>query len=713
MQPRIRAAGSWRRGPSIPAQHVTPSSPWRAGCLAAALAIGACSDDGTAAAQSSGSSGEGPGTTAPSTTATATDPSASGSGNEESASASGPGTGADSTGDPPEPDQPLSPFIVVDQFGWRPGAEKIAVVRSPVTGFDAGTAFSPGSNWAVIDANAQQSVLTLELVPWQGGAEDPSSGDVAWRLDLSSLDTPGDYYVLDVDNQVRSDVFRIADDVYRDVLRAAVRMLFYQRDGFAKDARHAGAPWADDAAHVGPGQGPECEAQGGGSPRDLQGGWWDAGDQNKYTNWSASYAITLLRAYRERPAAFTDDYGIPESGNGVPDVIDENHWNLAWLVRMQGGDGSVLSIVGQDGAPDPAFGGSPDTSPSSATGPCTYGPANTSATLSAAGTFALAALVYRDDAIAAVYPGYADELTARAEQAWDWAAANPGVTFYNSGSIGAGEQEVDDHGRLIKRLSAAVYLFELTGDPQYRAAFDADYDQTQLMGSGYLDVFAMEEHDSLLAYTQVDGATAAVVDDILAAYAGGLEGDNNLGTLTADPDPYLAQLYVYVWGSNQVRADQGNLLWNAVGYGAGGGATADAARAAERYVHALHGLNPLSLVYLSNMDELGASTSVTTIYHSWFAHGSDWDAEGESQYGPPPGYLVGGPNPSYDWDGCCPDGCSGFDCGAAPLSPPFGQPPQKSYAEFNDGWPLDSWSVTEPSNGYQVKYIRLLSKFVD
>jgi hypothetical protein len=28
------------------------------------------------------------------------------------------------------------------------------------------------------------------------------------------------------------------------------------------------------------------------------------------------------------------------------------------------------------------------------------------------------------------------------------------------------------------------------------------------------------------------------------------------------------------------------------------------------------------------------------------------------------------------------------------------------------GWPLDSWSITDPDDGYQAQYIRLLSKFV-
>ncbi len=51
-------------------------------------------------------------------------------------------------------------------------------------------------------------------------------------------------------------------------------------------------------------------------------------------------------------------------------------------------------------------------------------------------------------------------------------------------------------------------------------------------------------------------------------------------------------------------------------------------------------------------------------------------------------------------------------CTSESLSPPEGQPAQKSYKDFNTNWPLDSWSVTEPSDGYQVAYIRLLSKFV-
>jgi len=137
--------------------------------------------------------------------------------------------------------------------------------------------------------------------------------------------------------------------------------------------------------------------------------------------------------------------------------------------------------------------------------------------------------------------------------------------------------------------------------------------------------------------------------------------------------------------------------------------------AAESYLHYLHGVNPLGVAYLTNMGAHGAERSVSQIYHSWFANGSAaWDSAGESTYGPAPGFLAGGPNPSYGWDGCCPDGCgAGNSCGSAPPSPPTGQPDQKSYFDFNDNWPLNSWSVTENSNGYQTAYIRLLSQFVD
>ena len=81
-----------------------------------------------------------------------------------------------------------------------------------------------------------------------------------------------------------------------------------------------------------------------------------------------------------------------------------------------------------------------------------------------------------------------------------------------------------------------------------------------------------------------------------------------------------------------------------------------------------------------------------------------------STFGPAPGFLVGGPNESYNWESGCPT--LNPACGTAAPTPPAGQPKQKSYKDFNDSWPLNSWSVTENSNGYQTAYIRLLARFM-
>jgi hypothetical protein len=147
-------------------------------------------------------------------------------------------------------------------------------------------------------------------------------------------------------------------------------------------------------------------------------------------------------------------------------------------------------------------------------------------------------------------------------------------------------------------------------------------------------------------------------------------------------------------------------------YNFGGHTEAEAMNAASHYIHYLHGVNPLGKVYLSNMASFGAEDSVDQFYHSWFADGSTlWDSVSGSTHGPAPGFVVGGPNPQYSWDA----GCPGVNaaCGAAQLSPPAGQPAQKSYLDFNTSWPLNSWEVTENSNGYQTDYIRLLARFVN
>jgi hypothetical protein len=82
------------------------------------------------------------------------------------------------------------------------------------------------------------------------------------------------------------------------------------------------------------------------------------------------------------------------------------------------------------------------------------------------------------------------------------------------------------------------------------------------------------------------------------------------------------------------------------------------------YLHYLHRVNPLGLVYLTNMKSAGASHSANTMFHNWFAHNTRWEWASGAMPGPPPEYLVGGPNPHYSMEKCCAAafGTAGYRC---------------------------------------------------
>jgi len=341
--------------------------------------------------------------------------------------------------------------------------------------------------------------------------------------------------------------------------------------------------------------------------------------------------------------------------------------------------------------------------------------------MSAAAAFAFASKVFKDSNISSL-SSYADDLKVRATDAWAWAVANPSVTFKNndsasgSGGIGAGQQEpLDGNGnsdparRATKQRIAAVYLYAATGDNQYKTYLESEYTKADL--KNFVDPFRETENASLLYYTSLSGVSSGVASNIKTWFTNGMNSGGNWNAMVNKSDPYLAHLDVYVWGSNSTKSGKGNMFMDLQKYNVGSFNTTHARNYALTYVNYLHGVNPQGMVYLSNMYSLGVHSSANEFFHTWYSDGSAmWDRVGVSTFGPAPGFLVGGPNPSYDWDGVCP-GQSG--CGSAAPSPPKGQPPQKSYKDFNTSWPLDSWSVTENSCGYQSNYLRLLSKFVN
>ena len=591
-------------------------------------------------------------------------------------------------------------FITVDQFGYRPSAKKIAVLRSPERGYDASLSYTPGTTMEVVDSATSKVVFSGAPAAFQEGTIDTASGDKIWWFDFSSLTTPGTYYVRDKsDNLKQSFYFHIQDDVYNDILKAAMRMMFYQRVGMAKDAKYAGKDWADAINHE---QDKKArlftDSTNASTERDVSGGWFDAGDFNKYTIWNGNYIEMLLRAYMEKSKAFTDDYNIPESGNGIPDILDEVKWGMDHLLRMQNADGSVLSVVDEDHV----------SPPSAAKGRSYYGAPNAMSAYSAAKAFALGSIVANKRGNTT----YASTLKSAAEKAFKWAEAHPDSMFYNNKAeygtkdLAAGQQEIDTNyttgARFVVKVAADFAMYELTGDATYLRRFEATPDSLPLMrqyGSWALDQYRVGHcllYILYLGYKDAQSETKSLINERFVNifetsqyFANGLEHDG-----------YRAYIRDYNWGSNSAKSASG-LLFEKMGN----------SNAAEDYLHYLHGVNPFGMVYLSNMGIYGASKSVTKFYHGWF-----------NDDNPAPGYVTGGANSRYTWAECCKQYDSDHSakgCGSASnnalcyaVSIPVGEPHEKMYSNINSGWPIDSWELTEPSLGYQTYYIRLISNFV-
>lgn len=591
--------------------------------------------------------------------------------------------------------------IKVDQFGYQNTAQKVAVISNPQTGYNVSTNFTPGSTYQVRLSVDNSVVFSGSPTAWNGGATHAQSGDKVWWFDFSTLTTEGTYHIYDPTNNVKSYDFDISDCVYDAPMRQAVRTFYYQRCGTPKVTPYADANWEDaTACHTHTLQDHDCRSISNptaATTKDLWGGWHDAGDYNKYVNFLYETMIDLLLAYEEKPTAWADNYGIPESGNGVPDLLDETKYELDWLLRMQQTNGGVLCVVGVQNYAS----ASP---PSADNAQRFYGPATTSATYTAAAIFALAAKQYNSVGNMA----YANTLQTAAVNAWTWANANPNITYYNSGTVASGEQEVDGYETQARKLGAAIFLYALTNSNTYKTYIEANYTSMHLFQWSYAYPFEAGHQSALLYYSKQTGITNSVKNNIRNTYSNSLSSGNadNLPAYTNNTDAYRAYLADgnYTWGSNTTKARQGSMLFSMNIHGLDAVNATNYRNAAAGYIHYLHGINPTAFAYLSNMSNYGAENSIKEFYHSWFTDGSAlWDRVGVSTYGPAPGFIPGGANPTYSPDAAY--------IGPV-ISPPQNQPVQKSFKDWNTSYPQNSWEITENAIYTQASYIRLLAQFM-
>ncbi len=579
----------------------------------------------------------------------------------------------------------IQKYIMIDQFGYRPDDPKVAVIVDPQIGFNEKDAFEPGKIYQVRRRETDEIVYSGEPVIWNDGAIDFTAGDKGWWFDFSAVKTEGSFYIFDAERQVGSYEFKIAKNIYRELLRIAMRTFYYQRLNDPKQPPFAEEPWTDEAAFLGTGQDREArflnDKNNPATARDLSGGWMDAGDYNKYVTFAGGVIHDLLTAFEQNPKAFTDDFNIPESGNGRPDLIDEVKYELDWIKKMQEPDGGVLIKMGNVDY-------NVSSPPSRDRRPRFYGPKCSSSTITTAGVFAHAARVLKQ------FPelgDYAKDLQKRALNAWNWYLTNPRCDTCDSQEIKSGDADQSLARQDEIQVLAAIYLFALTGENQYHEIVKNNF---YILPSFYdtgSSLYFSFLNDALLFYTSLPGSDQKVKNVIIQKQLNEAKG-KDIFQFNPQVDLYRAYipLSLYTWGTHNPRAATGSANFDFIYYHLDSKNHSKYLNRALGILHYFHGVNPLGIVYLTNMNRYGGDNCINEIWHDWFQYNTKWDKN------PAPGYIPGGPNAFY----------------GGSLTSLKMQPAQKTYLDWNGGWPENSWEITEPAIYYQASYIKLLSKFV-
>ena len=410
--------------------------------------------------------------------------------------------------------------IRVNQLGFLPGAVKRAVLPDPVP-------------LAFRVVNVETGETAFEG-PLSAPIENPGAGETNRVADFTPLAAPGRYRV--EAEGWRSPEFAVGEGVYDALFRASLKMLYLQRCGVALDAGFAG-DYAHPACHCAP-----ATLYGTDARLDVSGGWHDAGDYGRYIVSGAKTVADLLIAH-EAFGARADDIGIPESGDGLDDLLQEAKFELDWMMKMQAPSGGVYHKVTCAGFPDFVM-------PEDETEPLVVCPVSNAATGDFAAVMAMAARL-----CAGIWPEDAARWRSAAERAWVYLEAHRGDPgFTNPPGIVTGEYP-DAHD-CDEYFWAAAELAKATGKPAYRAAA-AEFMATggKRRGMGWEDVGTY----GLLAVL-TDPALAAE-DPLRLAARAELEATLADAVKLIDANPYGADRAMdYEWGSNMGVANTGALL---------------------------------------------------------------------------------------------------------------------------------------------------------
>ncbi|MDR7299284.1 endoglucanase [Pelomonas aquatica] len=497
---------------------------------------------------------------------------------------------------------PATAAIQLNQVGYLPAGSKWAALPDVAA-----------DSFAVLDAATGREVWRGPLGParrWEPAQE-------AVRLaDFSAWRQPGRYR-LQVQGLQPSAPFDIAPNAYVALNAAALKFFYLNRAGMALDTAHAGT-WARPAGHPDDRVLVHASAAGPGRPEgtviSAPKGWYDAGDYNKYIVNSGITVYTLLAAYEHFPGFFkAQQLNIPESGNGLPDILNEALWNLEWMLDMQDpADGGVyhkLTDKGFDGV----------VMPHAARHDRYVVMKTTAATLDFAAAMAQASRVFA--AFEAQRPGLSARMLAASRRAWDWARAHPNAIYRQPADIHTGGY---DDAKLDDEFSwAAAELYITTRDDRFWQAMQPPAAKLEVPGWATVEALAwvsLAQHRAALT----PKADRALIESRILAMA------SDIATRW-ESSPYRVgmQTQDFIWGSNAVALNQAVMLIQ--GYRIGGDRRMlDAAQAALDFVLGRHPTGYAMVTGFGTRSPL---------------HPHHRPSGAMPQLPPVPGMIVGGPHP--------------------------------------------------------------------
>ncbi|PWV95721.1 non-processive endocellulase [Paenibacillus cellulosilyticus] len=434
---------------------------------------------------------------------------------------------------------------------------------------------------------------------------------------LDGLDAPGKYRIRM--KGLESPVFEIAQRPYQAIKLALLKNFYYQRCGMELEERYAG-PWKHAACHLDHGT---IHGDDPSIKRRTAGGWHDAGDYGKYMVAAAKAVADLMLAYEAYPTAFEESTDIPESGNGVPDILNEVRYELEWMLLLQREDGAVYHKLTTYEFPGL------HVMPEDDLAPLVFSPAS----FSAAGTFA-ASMAMAARVFASFDETFASICREAAERAWGWMESTESferVSFRNPRDVKTGEY--GDQTVIDEHYWAAAELYRLTGDHNYlvkadRLAQSGDFPLCEL---GWADVGGYGtialigalrdagEDSSVQLRERLTDQWLTRADELLE-----LSLRNGFGvSLTLDQ---------YKWGSSMIVMNHGMHLLIAAELTQDSDRNHQYLEAAAQQWHYLLGCNVLGICYVTGF-------GFASVMHP---HHRPSIADGVPE--PVPGIVAGGPN---------------------------------------------------------------------